>query len=194
MEWLLGSPDWAVPRRVKAPSRSQGRQVPKLSLSGDRDGDGDGEGEIFPSLELSAQHLSCVMGKQLGAPAWEGCWIPAGAKAASGRDGERAVACVRHRGRDALLGLTAACFSNGRQRGNTGAFGWSETFPVGTFSSPNCPVGLQHPSAAWVLPANSTKMHSFSPRSHPQFLPPRHPIACRSPCPTVVGFLWLGTA
>lgn len=81
------------------------------------------------------------MGKQRGAPAWEGCWIPAGAKAASGRDRERAVACVKHRERDALLGLTAACFSSGRQRGKTGAFVQSDTFPVGTFSSPTLSCG-----------------------------------------------------
>lgn len=65
-------------------------------------------GSSLPSPELSARHLSCVMGKQRGAPAGEGCWIPAGAKAASGRDGERAVACARHGGRDALLGLLVA--------------------------------------------------------------------------------------
>lgn len=64
-------------------------------------------GSSLPSLELSARHLSCVMGKQRGAPAGEGCWIPAGAKAASGRDGERAVACARHGGRDAPPGLRA---------------------------------------------------------------------------------------
>lgn len=65
-------------------------------------------GSSLPSPELSARHLSCVMGKQRGAPAGEGCWIPAGAKAASGRDGERAVACARHCGRDAPLGLLVA--------------------------------------------------------------------------------------
>lgn len=71
-------------------------------------------GSSLPSLELSARHLSCVMGKQRGAPAGEGCWIPAGAKAASGRDGERAVACARHGGRDAPLGLRAAFLMESR--------------------------------------------------------------------------------
>lgn len=71
-------------------------------------------GSSLPSLELSARHLSCVMGKQRGAPAGEGCWIPAGAKAASGRDRERAVACARHGGRDAPLGLRAAFLMESR--------------------------------------------------------------------------------
>lgn len=70
----------------------------------------------LPSRELSARHLSCVMGKQRGAPAGEGCWIPAGAKAASGRDGERAVACARHGGRDAPPGLRAAFLMESRAR------------------------------------------------------------------------------
>lgn len=73
-------------------------------------------GALSPSLQLTARHLSCVMGKQRGAPAGEGCWIPAGAKAASGRDGERAVACARHGGRDAPLGLRAALLMESRAR------------------------------------------------------------------------------
>lgn len=76
------------------------------------------------------------MGKQRGAPAGEGCWIPAGAKAASGRDGERAVACARHGGRDAPLGLRAAFLMESRApaapvSGQSRADGIRGVFPAG---------------------------------------------------------------
>lgn len=139
------------------------------------------------------------MGKQRGAPAWEGCWIPAGAKAASGGDGERAAACARHRGRDAPLGLAAACLGTERSRGwergksePLGTPGWSQRSGAGTFGSPNCPGGaqssggMQHPSEARVHGANQNsapKIPTSPPHPHVPASPalcPSHPIVSRA--------------
>lgn len=146
-------------------------------------------GSSLPSLELSARHLSCVMGKQRGAPAGEGCWIPAGAKAASGRDGERAVACARHGGRDAPLGLRAALLMESRARaapvsGRSRADGIrgipcrcapptaKNQFPrphpvrrrlMGTQSPPLCPLSVRFPSPGWTDAARAGRGHRVPP-------------------------------
>lgn len=143
-------------------------------------------GSSLPSLELSARHLSCVMGKQRGAPAGEGCWIPAGAKAASGRDGERAVACARHGGRDAPLGLRAAFLMESRapaapESGLSRADGirgipcrcatpttknhFSHPHPVcwQGHRAPLCPLSVRFPPLGWTDAARAGRGHRVPP-------------------------------
>lgn len=159
------------------------------------------------------------MGKQRGAPAWEGCWIPAGAKAASGGDGERAAACARHRGRDAPLGLAAACLGTERSRGwergksePLGTSGWSQRSGAGTFGSPNCPGGAQSSRECSIprrhgcmVPTKAQHRKSQpaptsprprvpSPLSQPPYSFQGTEPAFPAPCHVAVGFPSPGTA
>lgn len=110
------------------------------------------------------------MGKQRGAPAGEGCWIPAGAKAASGRDGERAVACARHGGRDTPLGLLAAFPMERRDR----------AAPVPGAGRSRAGWGPHDSPQVWVpawQPRQSRSYHRPSPKSST-----RIPIASAGSC------------
>lgn len=122
------------------------------------------------------------MGKQRGAPAGEGCWIPAGAKAASGRDRERAVACARHGGRDTPPGLLAAFPMERRDR----------AAPVPGAGGSHAGWGLQCPPQVWV-PARQARQSRSRHLPKPVPTSPSHPpVAAEAaeppPCPVVTRF------